>query len=317
MENQNTTSNSSAYGGEGWIPRKLSMKQDIGKIWSNCGISNEWSTLKAVLLHKPGNELAESQNPNAVQMLEPINLDRAKQQHDLLAQMYKEIGISVFYVDPTDTPPPNQLFVADQIFSTPEGIILSRLASDIRAGEEKSTAQCLLKNGIPVIRTISGDATFEGADAMWLNSKTVLLALGFRTNNKGASQVTSVLEEMGVKVIKTRIPSGAMHLMGILRIVDKNLAIAWPGRLDSATIKKMEELNYNVVFIPDINEALLGSALNFVTLGKRKILMPSKNPVTQKFFEELGITCYTVDIDEISKAAGAIGCLTGVLHREN
>ncbi len=44
--------------------------------------------------------------------------------------------------------------------------------------------------------------------------------------------------------------------------------------------------------------------------------MAAGNPKTQAFYEELGITCHPVAVDELSKAAGAMGCLTGVLHQE-
>jgi arginine deiminase len=44
--------------------------------------------------------------------------------------------------------------------------------------------------------------------------------------------------------------------------------------------------------------------------------MPSGNPVTRRFYERAGIDCVTVEVDELIKAAGGIGCLTGVLHRE-
>ena len=57
-------------------------------------------------------------------------------------------------------------------------------------------------------------------------------------------------------------------------------------------------------------------ALNFVTVAPRHILMPAGNPLTQEFYEFLGITCHTVEMDEIIKAAGAIGCLTGIVERE-
>ena len=58
-------------------------------------------------------------------------------------------------------------------------------------------------------------------------------------------------------------------------------------------------------------------ALNFVTLGPRHILMPAGNPVTQTLFEGAGIVCETVRVDELVKAAGGIGCLTGILARES
>ena len=53
-----------------------------------------------------------------------------------------------------------------------------------------------------------------------------------------------------------------------------------------------------------------------MTLGPREILMAAGNLVTQTFYENLGITCHMVEVDELGKAAGAIGCLTGVLERE-
>ena len=32
-----------AYGGEGWSPRSLSLRQEIGEVWSSCGIDTEWA----------------------------------------------------------------------------------------------------------------------------------------------------------------------------------------------------------------------------------------------------------------------------------
>jgi len=44
--------------------------------------------------------------------------------------------------------------------------------------------------------------------------------------------------------------------------------------------------------------------------------MATGNPITQSFYEGLGITCHTVEVGELVKAAGAIGCLSGILERE-
>jgi arginine deiminase len=143
----------------------------------------------------------------------------------------------------------------------------------------------------------------------------VLLGRGLRTNREGAAQVASVLHEMGVEVIQVDMPPGTMHLMGQLRFADRDLAIGWPGRLSKATIEALAAHGYRLALVPDEAEAIEGSALNFVTLGPCRILMPVGNPNTQAFYKELGITCHTVQIDELAKAAGGIGCLTGVLQR--
>jgi N-dimethylarginine dimethylaminohydrolase len=237
-------------------------------------------------------------------------------QHDALAQAYRERGVTVHYVAPSSPPPPNQLFAADLLAMTPEGAILGRPASEVRAGEERWVGRALAELGIPILRSVRGDGTFEGADLMWITPDRAMLAEGLRTNAEGAAQVKTTLEEMGASVAITKLPPGTMHLMGQLRIVDRDLAIGWPGRLPNDAVQALTESGMDVAFLPDERESITGFALNFVVLGPREIIMPAGNPDTQAFYEGLGITCLTVDVEEIGKAAGSIGCLTGILERK-
>lgn len=306
----------SAYGGEGWQPRQQRLSEELGSVWGVCGMSSDYAPLKAVLLHRPGRELTASDDPNKVQMLEPLDLARAQDQHDGMASAYRQAGVTVHYVEPAATPLPNQMFIADLLFMTPEGAILARPASTVRAGEERWVARRLADLGIPIVRSVSGRGTFEGADAMWLDNKTVILGRGLRTNNEGAAQVTAILNQMGVEVIQVDLPFGSMHLMGMLRPIDHNLALAWPLRLVHRGLEALRERGYQVAFLPDPQEAIQNKAFNFVTLAPRHILMAANCPNSQAFYESLGITCTTVPVDELAKAAGAIGCLSGILHRQ-
>ena len=310
-----TTFNSAAYGGTGWRPRTTSLAEEMGTVWGAGGIRNEWGQLTAVLLHRPGPELTAADDPNEALLLEPLDLARAQAQHEAIAQAYRDAGVTVYYLE-AERPSPNQMFMADLFFMTPEGAILARPASTVRAGEERQTARRLAELGIPIVRSVSGHGTFEGADAMWLDEQTVILGRGLRTNDEGAAQVTAVLHQMGVEVIQVDLPYGTMHLMGMLRLVDRDLALAWPRRLVHRGVEALQERGYTVAFIPDEAEAEWGHALNVVTLAPRRILMTAHAPVTQAFYESLGIACHVVEIDELVKAAGAIGCLTGVLMRE-
>ena len=305
-----------AYGGQGWSPRTASLHQEIGGVWGACGVATEWSPLKAVLLHRPGPELEEVADPDAAQMLAPLDAGRARLQHDALAQAYRDAGVVVHYVEPKEMPPPNLMFVADLMFMTPEGAIVGRPASTVRAGEERYVARRLADLGVPILRSVRGRGTFEGADALWIDPQTALVATGMRTNAEGAAQVVSLLREMGVEVIQVALPYGAMHLMGELRFADGALAIAWPRHIPYAAVEALRSRGYTVLFIPDEGEAVRGMALNFVTLGPRRILMAAGNPITQAFYEDAGITCQVVEVDEILKAAGGIGCATGILERE-
>ncbi len=306
-----------AYGGPGWEPRATRLRDELGSLWEGCGIDSEWRPLRAVLLHRPGREVeGVAEDPEGALMLEAPDPVILQIQHDALAQLYRSQGVAVHYVDPPSLPPPNQLFAADLMVMTPEGAIVGRPASRMRAGEERWVARALADLGVPILRSVRGGGTFEGADLMWLGPNTALLAQGLRTNAEGAAQVRATLEEMGARVVDTLLPPGTMHLMGQLRIVDRALAIAWPGLFPTDSAEAMEELGCQVVFLPDDGEARESSALNFVVLGPRRIVMPAGNPDTQTFYEELGVECLTAEVEEIGKAAGSIGCVTAVLWRE-
>jgi len=314
----------SAYGGPGWSGRTRPLSAEIGEIWADCGVGDEWSTLRAVLLHRPGPELVSANDPDAVQMLAPIDLGKAQAEHDAIAQAYRDQGVEVHLVAPDavapdgvaqDGAPPNQMFVADLMFMTPEGAVLARPASTVRAGEERRVARRLADLGIPILRSLRGTATFEGADAAWLDSRTVLIGRGLRSNAEGIAQVGALLEEMGVAVIVVDLPFGTMHLMGTLRFADRDLAVGFPRRVPFAAVEALRARGFEVVFLPDEAEAEHGSALNFVTLAPRKILMVEGNPATRTFLEAHGVESLCVPAAELRKAAGAVGCLTGILWR--
>jgi arginine deiminase len=304
-----------AYGGAGWRGRGGTLAEELGGLWGACGVTSEWARLEAVLLHRPGPELATVEDADASLMVEPPDLGRAQAQHDALAAAYRDAGVDVAYVDPPVLPPPNLMYVADLFVMTPEGAILGRPASAVRAGEERWVQRKLADLGVPIARAVGGRGTFEGADAMWLDQTTVMLGVRLRTNRHGAAQVAAVLESMGVTSIVVDMPAGTMHLMGQLRIVDRDLAYYWEGRFGPEGIDALEARGYRVLPAPDAHEAQHAFALNFVTLGPREILMPTGCPISQAAYEAQGITCRTVDVSEIVKAAGGIGCLSGILRR--
>ncbi|NOZ79519.1 MAG: amidinotransferase [Acidobacteria bacterium] len=304
-----------AFGGPGWSPRTRTLRQEIGPIWSRCGVDTEWMPLKRVLVHAPGRELAASADPGAVQMLAPVDLDVARRQHEALVAAYRRLGVGVELIEPEGDVPPNLVFVADLFLMTPEGAIVGRPASTVRAGEERHVARRLAALGIPILRSIRGCGTFEGADALWLAPTKVVVGVGFRTNREGFQQVASCLGELGADAVEVALPQGAMHLMGTLRLLDRDLAIAWPGRLGQRTRAILEEAGFDVLLVPDTDELTRGQALNVVVVKPRTVLMPAGNPETRRWLEGHGVTCIEVEVSELAKAAGGIACMSGVLER--
>ncbi len=304
-----------ALGGDGWSPRRTSLREELGDVWARCGVDREWGRLRSVLLHRPGAELGAVVDPLAAQMLAPVDPVLAREQHRALEAAYREAGVEVHLVDPPGEAPPNLFFVADLFLMTPEGAILGRPASTVRAGEERLVARRLAALGIPILRSVRGRGTFEGADALWIAPDHVLLATGLRTNEEGAGQVQECLVELGVRVSRTVLPRGSMHLMGLLRILDADLAVVWPGRLEPRVLEILRSEGFSVVEAPDPEELRRGQALNMVTLAPRRVLMAAGNPAMRRCLAGHGVEAREVEIGELAKAAGGIACMTGILER--
>jgi N-dimethylarginine dimethylaminohydrolase len=304
-----------AFGGDGWSPRLTAHGDEIGTHWAACGIDSEWRRLTSVVLCRPGPEI-EVDDIGANQFLGALDLGRAQSEHDALSDVYRAEGVAVIAVPEVARPSPNRMFCADLMAMTPEGAILARPASTVRAGEEVAVAAALAMARVPILKTLTGQATFEGADLLWLDGETAIIGRGLRTNQEAIDQIGGLMAEIGCDLIAVDMPYGTMHLMGMLRIVDADLAIAWPRRTPHAAVTALRERGYKVAFLPDCNEAEHNKAFNFVTLGPWRILMTSDNPATRQFYEGLGIEVIQTQMGELKKAAGAVGCLTGVMARE-
>jgi len=308
---------SAAYGGDGWSPRVLSHKSELGSVWADCGIESEWQTLKSVVVHRPGREILISEDQiNQFQFDRMPDLSKARAEHDSMVEMFEKNSVKVNYIDPRCEVTANQMYCADLFAMTPQGAILARPASTVRAGEERWVARTLADLGIPVIKILTGNATFEGADLMWIDSKNAVIGRGLRTNQEGINQITTVLSEHDITTHAYDMPCGTMHFMGMLRIVDKDLAVIWPHRTPHALVALLREKGFQVVPLPDLYEALSNKGFNFVVLGPRKIMMAADNPKSISFYTSLGIECITVSMHELKKANGGMGCLTGIVKRE-
>jgi len=311
------SSATAAYGGDGWQPRCSNHQQEIGSIWGSCGIDSEWRTLKSVLLHQPGEELnvpSKEQDKNL--LLAAVDVKKSQDEHCELVETYRALGVEVNAVEPLFKPAPNQMFCADLFVMTPQGAILGRPASIVRAGEERQVARRLADLGVPILKTLTGNATFEGADLMWLDESTAMIGKGHRTNQQAIDQIRIVLNEIDCELIAVDLPYGTMHFMGMLRIPNKDLAICWPRRTPHAAVMALRDRGFEISFLPELEDSEMYRSMNFVTLAPGKILMVAGLHEAQQFFESQGIETLTSPTDELSKAGGNLGCLTGVLHRE-
>ena len=173
---------------------------------------------------------------------------------------------------------------------------VARMAAEQRAGEERYAAAALAEAGIPILATPTCCATFEGADAMWLADDLVMVGIGRRTNEAGFRTLGRVLADQGVRCL-----------------VDRDLAVAWGAT--PALRAALAEAGVRTLEFVDDDEVVVGRALNFVTLAPREVLMPAGNPRTRARLEGEGIRVTERPVSQYLRAAGAIGCMTGVIGR--
>jgi N-dimethylarginine dimethylaminohydrolase len=201
---------------------------------------------------------------------------------------------------------------------TPEGAIVTRPASTVRAGEERFVAGALARIGVPILMSVHGNGTFEGADVSWVDKDLCFLAEGLRTNEEGANQVERMLLGIGVKeVVRVGLPYGAMHLDGLLNFLDRDLAVVYPKRTPYKIVQTLLKRGFRLIDVEDEEEAHTELPMNFVALEPGAVLMPSGGDKLREKYEEAGVICHTVNISELIKAGGGIHCMTGYLKRDD
>lgn len=309
-----------AYGGAQWSARTATLRDELGTVWGDWGVASECGMLRAVLLHRPGPELDAINDFDAVQMRADLLPAVARAQHEALADAYRAHGVVVHEVGEARPDKPNAVFLRDLMLMTPEGAIVARPASTVRAGEERAVAAALASLGVPILATVRGDGAFEGADVAWVDRDLCFLAEGLRTNRAGADQVEQVLREIGTReVLRVGLPYGTMHLDGVLSLLDRDLAVVWRHRTPLAVVRALQERGFRLIEVglEDEDEAQTCLPLNGVALAPGVVLMPSGGGRLRAAYEEAGVTCHRVDVSELIKAGGGIHCMTGPLKRED
>ena len=305
--------------GERWFPSETKFKDEIEDLWGNWYCDSECGKLRDVLMRRPGKEieLVNDENFGDYRWKAAMDIETARKEQDLLAEIYRSHGATVHYVSEQREDKPNALFMRDLVFMTPEGAIVCRPGISARRGEERYAALELSKLGVPIVRTINGDGFFDGACAMWVDRNTVIIGTGARANKEGAAQVEYELRKMGVtEILHMQIPYGHAHLDGLINFVDKKTVMLFPWQVPYDVVKALIDKGFKVIEVTDIEEIKNNICINVVALEPGKIVMPSGSPNTKKKLEEANVQVIELDLTEIMKGWGAIHCMSVFLNRD-
>ena len=128
-------------------------REDLEKVWGDqWSVTSEIGKLRSVLMHRPGKEIEGITDPSKIYFRDFIDVEKARWEHDQLAQVYRDHGIEVNYVEEMDPGCPNAMYCHDLILGTPEGVIVTRPGIEIRHKEVKYAAQKAAELGEMCIR---------------------------------------------------------------------------------------------------------------------------------------------------------------------
>ena len=300
----------------GWTPREVPFDAELGSRWSPCGARSEVGRLSHVLIAVPSRRSIGRSDVDDHLMLMAPRPRIHRRQATGLGRLYESLGVRVTRV-PTPPGLPNFVFLRDLFFMTPWGAVLGRPAPIARAGEERYAAAALAKLGVPIVALMTGSATFEGADAVWITHDVVAVGVGVRTNSQGFDLLRAILAAMGITAVMIPLAAPAQHLLGTFVPLSENVACIVEGRTPHAAAALAQESGYNLIEFGPSDEILNGRGLNFVCVAPRVVVLPDRAPNVARILRESAAICYSTPVGEYVKAAGGVACATGILHRRD
>lgn len=277
-----------------------------------------YSPLRRVLLRRPDQEFAVA-DPELWHYAGRPDLALAQQQHDQIAATLRGAGAEIIYHDQPQPGRADAIFVFDPALITDAGAVILQMGKPLRRGEEPAIAERLAALGIPIHYQLHGDAQAEGGDLLWVDRSTLAVGQGFRTNAEGLRQLREALGDLGVTVLPVELPyftgpAACLHLLSLISIVDRDLAVVYPPLLSVPFWQLLEQRGFRLIEVPEHEFATMGT--NVLALAPRQCLMLEGNPITQRRLEQAGCVVHTYAGSELSlKAEGGPTCLTRPLLR--
>lgn len=274
--------------------------------------------LRRVLVKRPDAEFSV-EDPERWNYVSRPDLEAARREHDALVVTLRGQGVEVL-----DHPEPqpgraDAIYVFDPALVTDRGAVILSMGKSLRRGEEAAMARRLETLGLPILATLEGDARAEGGDMFWLDPKTLAVGLGFRTNGEGVRQIAQALAGTEVEVLPVELPYftgpvDCLHLLSLISMVDRDLAVVYPPLLSVPFWQQLERRGIRLLEVPEEEFATMGP--NVLALAPRKCLVLEGNPMTRARLEAAGCEVVTYRGEEISlKAEGGPTCLTRPLLR--
>jgi N-dimethylarginine dimethylaminohydrolase len=284
---------------------------------------NEYGRLRRVLLRSPSTAFGDSaeiaRQWRGLNFTAPPDLGSALQEYAAFRAAFTAAGVRVEECPPDTGLTLDAIYVRDASIVTPRGVVLCRMGKTARADEPHAQGRCFGALGVPVLGAIEAPGHIEGGDVVWFDDRTVAVGRGYRTNDEGIRQLRAFLGS-GVDLITVplphyRGPADVFHLMSILSVVDRDLAVVYSPLMPVSFREWLCQRGMSLIEVPDEEFESMGP--NVLAIAPRHAIMLDGNPVTRARLEAAHVKVIAYEGTEISvKGGGGPTCLTCPLARE-
>jgi N-dimethylarginine dimethylaminohydrolase len=255
--------------------------------------------------------------------LHPPDFATAQAQHETLSRELQAAGAEVIELPPDAGLSLDAVYTHDASFPTDHGMIILRPGKPNRIAEANHQAGFYLRLQIPTLFKIPANptqGTAEAGDMLWLDSKTVLIGQGYRTNKFGLQFICALLQFKGIEVISVPLPYGpgpsaCLHLMSLISLLDEHTALVDLPWLAVETVELLKSRGFNFIEIDPAERDTL--ACNVLALGNNRLLAIAENEKTNARLRHAGFDVRTFPGSELCiNGSGGPTCLTRPLLRQ-
>lgn len=250
---------------------------------------------------------------------EPI-YDVAVQEFENFIEILSKHVKQIEYLPSSNQTGLDSLYSHDPVKFTKNGAILLKSGKTLRQPEVKVYKQFLKERNIPIIGELSGEARADGGDIIWLDSRTLVVGRGYRTNDEAIEQIREMTRSMVEEFHVVQLPHDqgeeeCLHLMSLISMVDHDLAVVYSKLMPVFFRQLLLKRGIRLIEVPDREYITLGC--NVLALEPRVCVIVAGNDITKSQLEEAGATVYEYKGTEISyKGTGGPTCLTLPVLRE-
>ncbi len=220
----------------------------------------------------------------------------AQRQHEILWRLLSDSGAEVVCLPPTESLTLDAVYAHDASLATDYGLVLMNPGKKNRVAEAQAHATFCGQMGIPVFGEIGLPGVSESGDIVWLDSRTVLIGDGYRTNRAGIEQIRALLSPKSVEVLSAPLPYGpgpsaCLHLMSLMSMLDEQTILVDLPWLAVETVELLNGRGFRLIEIEYGERQTL--ACNVLSLGEKRVIALEENAKTNQRMRDAGFDVRT------------------------